>query len=380
MFKTDIDRMEDMRLTDEEFMIRLGRDGYSFLVDYLNNAEVNDTYMRRVKNIGRDFHFTMGEYSGDLNRELEEVINNRGNRKINYFKDQLRHYVRLDKIHLINIIGRDQFVNYFYKFIIIELLRLIENGINVLPEYFEMLLDDPTTAIDLYKIANEIVLDDYEFRTMIEESIIEIINALDYNSSYFVQAYGAMDVKTGHILKIDTTLEDIDNIDLTEERYQTIGKIGDDMLQSIVNFFSDNMYRVREHNFFPVLERLFNIIGDYHAHTLTTNNERRTEYKLKKDDDDYTVSILNRADYAILYTQISNLIAFIYEYNDGYRCDVESEDWARFFQYYLVEGDYEFYSKHEMLEWIVLEIAILVDNNSMDLYSERTRKFTGKLY
>jgi hypothetical protein len=377
MFKTDIEKMRDMRLNDEEFMIRLGRDGYSFLVKYLNYAEVNDTYRRRVENIGRDFYFTMGEYSGDLNRELEEALNKRKSHKFNDFKNQLQHFSELDKVRLINVIGREDFLDYFYKFIIIELLRFIENGIDdIFPEYFEMLMDDPKTAIDLYKLANEIVLDDYEFRTMIEESIIEIIQALDYNSSYFVQTYGALDVETGHILKMDTTLGDIDNIDLVEERYQTIGKIGNEMLQSIVNFFSSNMYRVREHNFFPVLERLYNILVDYHGHVLTTQNKRRTEYNLNTGKENYKVSILNRADYHILYTQISNLIAYVYEYSDGYMCDVESEDWARFFQYYVVEGDHGFYSKHELLEGIVFEIALLVENNS----SKRTRKFTGKLY
>lgn len=316
MFPT-ISRRDDMdgldvidlnNLSDLEFSKLLGEYGYLFLLKYINEADVNEEFSRRIINLKIAFPYN----------DLWGAKKDRDNITRDFF-ETLFCFKHLNKEKLISVMGEEEFVFRFSNLIALDIIYSMNGERNlVLPNYIEMIKNSDL----LVSCLDNIILNDSIFIEKIKTKAMDIWGYL-YQEKCLQGGYKTLfDKRTGKIL--DKPNLDENGMFLDDDNVYALSPLTDIDMANMADVLKSFRYILFKHPLYPFFESI----------------AKTDEFF----DSDYSLEIF------FMYSTLNGLIYF-YDPEDG-DTNLRSQGYMLDYLFYY-EKDERFPYYDDLFEYII---------------------------
>lgn len=199
----DINRMSDL-----SFAKAIGVWGGSFLVHYINNADINEEYTRRLSNLVlvREDIYLEDDFYVDYSFDIPGISNRYS------ILDALNIFKNIDKIKIIDAIGDVNFLENFEFPIKIDLVVKEE-----IPVYLKHLMDSVNNNPTINEIFMDIIIKEISNSEKIYNAAHEIFEFYDYNVNGYMQSVSRGFFDLGYSYdRIKVTEEEAEEVDMDD--------------------------------------------------------------------------------------------------------------------------------------------------------------------
>ncbi|MFW6015179.1 MAG: hypothetical protein ACOCRK_01930 [bacterium] len=238
MERDDIDGLDMINInniSDLEFSKLIGEYGYLFVLKYINEAEVNEDYRRRIVNLKIAFPYN------DLwsaKRDKERITRD--------FFETLFCFRHLNKEKLISVMGEEEFAYRFSNLIALDIIFATDEKGNLnLPSYVELIKNSDL----LISCIDNIILNDSIFIKKIMNKAMDIWGYL-FRESYLEGGHKTLfDKKTGK--KLDRPSLDENGMFVDDDNIYALAPLTDIDMANIANMLKDFRDILHEHPLYP---------------------------------------------------------------------------------------------------------------------------------